>query len=414
MTTLFPPTLDHVPVGFRFRPTDEELVNHYLKKKLLGNDSIVNNVIAEVDVCNYEPWDLPAFSVVKSDDPEWFFLCPIDYKYAKSKRFKRTTNTGFWKATGKDRKIKVRGSNNIIGIKKTLVYYNGRVPGVKSSWVIHEYHDTTFEDDKRTFVLCRLMKKAEKKAEKEAEADIHDEGEPSRHMSSDHESQEIFEGIPDVSETLPEINMESIFQAQEENFFPFSPQQSSISENEQEVSIPNSRLHDAYFRNDNIIVQSPFKTIEEEDKFISSMIIDGDLDSGHVQSESLKMVYYGSSDTDAECGDILDTSTAFLEHPSSGEYCASKLLKSTHGNVHGSTCFQSLKNGEIEDNNESTFQDYFGGLEASSCDSTADIPLEMINCIKISSSPSTLRKHKNQYHPRPAIFMSKRAASKRS
>lgn len=42
------------------------------------------------------------------------------------------------------------------------------------------------------------MKKAEKKAEKEAEADIHDEGEPSRHMSSDHESQEIFEGIPDV------------------------------------------------------------------------------------------------------------------------------------------------------------------------------------------------------------------------
>lgn len=103
-----------------------------------------------------------------------------------------------------------------------------------------------------------------------------------------------------MSETLPEINMESIFQAQEENLFPFSPQQSSISENEQEVSIPNSRLHDAYFRNDNIIVQSPFKTIEEEDKFISSMIIDGDLDSGHVQSESLKMVYYGSSDTDAE------------------------------------------------------------------------------------------------------------------
>jgi len=59
MTTLFPPTLDYVPVGFRFRPTDEELVNHYLKNKLLGNDSIVNNVIAEVDVCKYEPWDLP-------------------------------------------------------------------------------------------------------------------------------------------------------------------------------------------------------------------------------------------------------------------------------------------------------------------------------------------------------------------
>lgn len=283
------------------------------------------------------------------------------------------------------------------------------VPGVKSSWVIHEYHDTTFEDDKRTFVLCRLMKKAEK----EADTDICDEGEPSRHMSSDHENQETFEGIPDVSDdTSPEINMESIFQAAEK-YLP------SISENEQEVSIPNSPLHDAYFRNDNIIVHSPFETIEEEDKFVNSMIIDGDLDNGHVQTESLKMVYYGSSDTDAEvvstpCGDILHTSTAFLEHPSSGGYHASKLSKSTHGNVHESTCFLSFNNGEIEDNNESTFRDDFGGLEASSCDSTADIPLETINCIEISSSPSTLRKRKNQYHPRPAIFMSKRAASRRS
>ena len=87
--------------------------------------------------------------MVKSNDPEWFFLCPIDYKYAKSKRFKRTTKNGFWKATGKDRKIKIRGSNNVIGIKKTLVYYNGRVPDVvRSCWVIHEYHATTFEDNK--------------------------------------------------------------------------------------------------------------------------------------------------------------------------------------------------------------------------------------------------------------------------
>jgi hypothetical protein len=97
-----------------------------------------------------------------------------------------------------------------------------------------------------------------------------------------------------VGDTLPEINMESIFQAQAEKYLP------SISENEQEVSIPNSPIHDAYFRKDNIIVQSPFETIEEEDKFVSSMIIDGDLDNAHVQSESLKMVYYGSSDTDAE------------------------------------------------------------------------------------------------------------------
>jgi len=65
---------NYVPVGFRFRPTDEELVNHYLKNKLLRNDSIVNNVIADVDVCKFEPWDLPGKKTNKTPS---FFLIKI-------------------------------------------------------------------------------------------------------------------------------------------------------------------------------------------------------------------------------------------------------------------------------------------------------------------------------------------------
>jgi len=90
--------------------------------------------------------------VIKSDDPEWFFFCPRDYKYANSKRFNRKTQCGYWKATGLDRKIKVRGTDNVIGTKKTLVYYNGCAPGVKTNWVIHEYHSTTFDDNQVCFV----------------------------------------------------------------------------------------------------------------------------------------------------------------------------------------------------------------------------------------------------------------------
>lgn len=44
--------------GFRFSPTDEELILYYLKKKLDGYDKCVE-VIAELDICRYEPWDLP-------------------------------------------------------------------------------------------------------------------------------------------------------------------------------------------------------------------------------------------------------------------------------------------------------------------------------------------------------------------
>lgn len=75
MTTLFPPTLNYVSVGFRFRPTDEELVNYYLRNKLLGNDSIVNNVIAEVDVFKFVPWDLPG---KYQTNPIIFFLQKCD------------------------------------------------------------------------------------------------------------------------------------------------------------------------------------------------------------------------------------------------------------------------------------------------------------------------------------------------
>ncbi|CAM8878974.1 unnamed protein product [Rhodiola kirilowii] len=44
--------------GFRFSPTDEELISYYLKQKTEGSEKSVE-VIPEVEICRYEPWDLP-------------------------------------------------------------------------------------------------------------------------------------------------------------------------------------------------------------------------------------------------------------------------------------------------------------------------------------------------------------------
>ena len=51
-------SMESLPVGIRFSPMDEELVNHYLRLKNEGHDSGVQ-VIAEVDFYKFDPWELP-------------------------------------------------------------------------------------------------------------------------------------------------------------------------------------------------------------------------------------------------------------------------------------------------------------------------------------------------------------------
>ncbi|KAL6954930.1 condensin subunit [Sarracenia purpurea var. burkii] len=46
-----------VPPGFRFHPTDEELLQYYLKKKITFQKFDME-VIREVDLNKIEPWDL--------------------------------------------------------------------------------------------------------------------------------------------------------------------------------------------------------------------------------------------------------------------------------------------------------------------------------------------------------------------
>jgi hypothetical protein len=133
-----------LPVGFRFRPTDEELVRHYLKAKIAGRPHPDLLAIPDVDLATVEPWDLPARSVIKSDDPEWFFFAHRDRpKYpGKNPRSNRSTAAGYWKATGKDRLIR-SPKGALIGIKKTLVFHRGRAPrGHRTAWIMHEYRTT--------------------------------------------------------------------------------------------------------------------------------------------------------------------------------------------------------------------------------------------------------------------------------
>ncbi|KAK1326909.1 NAC domain-containing protein 78 [Acorus calamus] len=176
-----------LPPGFRFHPTDEELIVYYLKSKINGK-KIELEIIPEVDLYKCEPWDLPANENVNDGNGDdggidrvrhdnkarekvrvvgsWGGeVSPRDRKYPNGSRTNRATQAGYWKATGKDRKVS--SQTRSVGMKKTLVYYKGRAPhGSRTNWVMHEYRLDEKECENASavglqdaYALCRVFKK---------------------------------------------------------------------------------------------------------------------------------------------------------------------------------------------------------------------------------------------------------------
>ncbi|XP_057510071.1 NAC domain-containing protein 7-like [Actinidia eriantha] len=155
-------TFVHIPPGFRFHPTDEELVDYYLRKKVASR-RIDLDVIKDVDLYNIEPWDLQELCKIGAEEHnEWYFFSHKDKKYPTGTRTNRATKAGFWKATGRDKSIYSKRS--LIGMRKTLVFYKGRAPnGHKSDWIMHEYRLETNENGspqvQEGWVVCKVFKK---------------------------------------------------------------------------------------------------------------------------------------------------------------------------------------------------------------------------------------------------------------
>ncbi|KAG8378404.1 hypothetical protein BUALT_Bualt08G0133900 [Buddleja alternifolia] len=150
-----------VPPGFRFHPTEEELVGYYLKRKV--NDLKIDlDVIIEIDLYRIEPWDIQdKCKLGYEEQNEWYFFSHKDRKYPTGTRTNRATTAGFWKATGRDKAV--LSKERMIGMRKTLVFYKGRAPnGRKTDWIMHEYRLQTSEHaptQEEGWVVCRAFKK---------------------------------------------------------------------------------------------------------------------------------------------------------------------------------------------------------------------------------------------------------------
>lgn len=194
-----------LPPGFRFHPTDDELVMHYLCRKC-ASQQIDVAIIKELDLYKHDPWDLPGLALY--GDKEWYFFSPRERKYPNGSRPNRAAGTGYWKATGADKAI---GRPKTVGIKKALVFYAGKAPkGHKTNWIMHEYRladvDRSARNKNRSsrlddWVLCRIYNK---KGSLEKHSMKASETAASKYVSSISEMAYV-----DTSDSVPKLHTDS-------------------------------------------------------------------------------------------------------------------------------------------------------------------------------------------------------------
>nr|ACD39382.1 NAC domain protein [Glycine max] len=203
-----------LPPGFRFYPTDEELLVQYLCRKVAGHHFSLP-IIAEIDLYKFDPWVLPSKAIF--GEKEWYFFSPRDRKYPNGSRPNRVAGSGYWKATGTDKIITTEGRK--VGIKKALVFYVGKAPkGTKTNWIMHEYrlldssrkNTGTKLDD---WVLCRIYKK-NSSAQKTAQNGVVPSNEHTQYSngsssSSSSQLEDVLESLPSIDErcfAMPRVN----------------------------------------------------------------------------------------------------------------------------------------------------------------------------------------------------------------
>ncbi|XP_059653859.1 NAC domain-containing protein JA2-like [Cornus florida] len=155
-----------LPLGFRFKPTNEELID-YLWSFVHGFQQ-PSNAVVEKKVQELEPCFL-IDDTKCSEYSEGYYYVKREKKSAKEngKRPSRKLRGGWWKATQGDKLIPGKRK----GYMKSLKFHSYKDSNPicnkcsKSDWIMHEFR---LDSDKfQEWVLCRIKRKQNKGAKME-------------------------------------------------------------------------------------------------------------------------------------------------------------------------------------------------------------------------------------------------------
>jgi len=152
--------LRQLPPGFRFRPTDEELVVQYLRRKALGVPLPAAVIPVVRDLYSLDPWDIPAAAAADASEGEKYFFAVRPAGVGGSGcsgklggGARAATASGRWKPSGKEKPVVLPrpcgGGSLLVGVKRAMTFAPRRNKKKASSapssaalaagWVMHEY-----------------------------------------------------------------------------------------------------------------------------------------------------------------------------------------------------------------------------------------------------------------------------------
>ncbi|KAI3784618.1 hypothetical protein L1987_43720 [Smallanthus sonchifolius] len=124
-----------MPIGYRFCPTDEELIIHYLRPKVFSFPLPAPAIMHSDNLFLHHPSRLPG----DPKEKRYFFYKPSYINHASNP-------AGCWKPIVKNgnthKLILATGCNHPIGFKKSFVFHqfsDHRRSGSRTPWILHQF-----------------------------------------------------------------------------------------------------------------------------------------------------------------------------------------------------------------------------------------------------------------------------------
>ncbi|KDP42805.1 hypothetical protein JCGZ_23747 [Jatropha curcas] len=151
-----------VPHGFRFNPTDEELIQILDKKA--SNQEMPLHFIIHANIYDNEPQHLQWSHSEAIGNDERYYYCK------RENDSREVSGRGWWKATSHVKKVHV--SKDLIGYKRPLTFHKykdqlkNRNNAIKTNWIMHEYSLQSKETEWR---LCKIKYKGKPSIQEDME-----------------------------------------------------------------------------------------------------------------------------------------------------------------------------------------------------------------------------------------------------